>query len=111
MIENKSERPEDKIISFPSPIILATINVIKITANDGPTFTNFLVLSGKVLFNIIPVITGIKTTFKVLKNKPIASTSISLADKLLINKGVITIAETVEVAVIATESAKLEFDR
>ena len=111
MIENNSERPEDKIISFPSPIILATINVIKITANDGPTFTNFLVLSGKVLFNIIPVITGIKTTFKVLKNKPIASTSISLADKLLINKGVITIAETVEAAVIATESAKLEFDR
>ena len=66
MIENKSERPEDKIISFPSPIILATINVIKITASDGPTFTNFFVLSGKVLFNIIPVITGINTTFKVL---------------------------------------------
>ena len=111
MIENKSERPEDKIISFPSPIILATINVIKITASDGPTFRNFFVFSGKVLFNIIPVIIGINTTFNVLTNKPIESTSISLPDKLLISKGVIIIAETVEVAVIATESAKLEFDR
>ena len=66
MIENIKEAPESRIISLLSPIILATIRVIRITATEGEKNFILWVYRGNRALRKIPVTTGIKTTFKVL---------------------------------------------
>ena len=66
--------PAFKMISFPCPIILATINTINTTATAGANGVAFWVNFGKYWLRMIPKVTGSKTTFTVLKNKPQAST-------------------------------------
>ena len=62
----RSLKPEDNIISFPWPIILATISAIKTTANPGVNNEILDVLFGKYLLKIKPNIIGNNTTCTVL---------------------------------------------
>ena len=73
---NKGEqfKPEFKIVSFPCPIILATINVINNTAIEGEKSLIKFVAFGNKIFKKIPRKIGINTTLIVLKKSPQAST-------------------------------------
>ena len=59
-------KPAVKIISFPCPIILATISTINTTAIGGAEGIAFWVNFGKYWLRMTPKVTGSKTTFTVL---------------------------------------------
>lgn len=75
IIEKIKLRPELKIMSLPWPIMLATIKVINMTAIEGEKGLRIFVTLGDNIFNERPIPTGNSTTFRVLKNRPHASTS------------------------------------
>ena len=98
-----NDRPDEIIASRPAPIMLATINTIKITAIKGANGNTFLIYL--CLFKKIPIVIGKITTLKVLIKSPKVFTSTLFSANKVVKIGVITTANKVDIAVMETDKA------